>query len=240
MLDTPVVADALRSFDGVAMEIGGLEVQADRSGAIYIAGERTLVVADLHLEKGSAAAVRGFMLPPYDTRETLTRLAEVIARHAPVRIVALGDSLHDPAGASRLGATELSALRQMQKGRDWLWITGNHDPEIDGILGGEVSAHVTVRGVTLRHEPSPGTGTAEIVGHMHPAARALVGGVGMRLRCFAADGRRLVLPAFGAFAGGLNVLDEAFAAVLARAQLAVHLVGRDGVYPVAHEWLVPD
>jgi DNA ligase-associated metallophosphoesterase len=213
-------------------------VVADRSGALYLPGERTLVVADLHLEKGSAFAARGVMLPPYDTRETLGRLGEVVRRYMPKRVVALGDSLHDEDGAGRLGEAELEEIRRLQAGRDWLWLTGNHDPEIGPGVGGRVAESLALGPLILRHEPAMGEVEGEIAGHLHPAARVVLGGVGLRLRCFIGDGRRLVLPAFGAFTGGLNVLDEAFRPFFAAA--AVQVLGREGIYPVAWTSLGPD
>jgi DNA ligase-associated metallophosphoesterase len=213
-------------------------VVADRSGALYLPGERTVIVADLHLEKGSAFAARGVMLPPYDTRETLSRLGEVVRRYEPRRVVALGDSLHDGDGADRLGAAELAEIKGLQVGRDWLWLTGNHDPEIGPSVGGEVGDSLALGALILRHEPAAGEVAGEISGHLHPAARFAVSGVGLRLRCFIGDGRRIVLPAFGAFTGGLNVLDAAFRPLFSEA--AVRVLGRDGIYPVAWTSLSPD
>lgn len=228
------------AFGSRAVELGACEAVADRSGALYLVEARTLVVADMHLEKASSFAARGVLLPPYDTRETLSRLAEVIARFAPRRVVALGDSLHDRRGVERLGAAELQAIADLQIGREWVWMTGNHDPDIGPGVGGDVAGELSIAGVTLRHEPAPCGDDCEIAGHLHPAARALVGGLHLRRRCFVGDGRRVVLPAFGAFAGGLNVLDDAFAGLFGARGFAVHLVGRDGVYPVPRHCLGPD
>ena len=222
------------------MQVGGMEVVADRSGALFVPGESTLIVADLHLEKGSAFAVRGIMLPPYDTRETLHRLAAVLTRYRPRRVVALGDSLHDRFADSRLGATELSKLARLQTGREWVWITGNHDPEISAVLGGAVASSLNLGSLVLRHEPLPGSATGEIAGHLHPAARVVLGGAGMRRPCFVGNANRLVMPAFGAFTGGLNVLDRAFAPLFTESRFDVHVLGQNGVYPVAHANLGPD
>lgn len=228
------------AFGSRTLPLGACETVADRSGALYLVEERTLVVADMHLEKGSSFAVRGVMLPPYDTRETLSRLADAVGRYAPRRVVALGDSLHDRRGAERLEPEALREIGRLQAGREWLWITGNHDPDIGPGVGGEVADALSIAGITLRHEPIPDGGECEVAGHLHPAARALLGGASLRLRCFVGNGRRLVLPAFGAFAGGLNVLDAVFTGLFAAGGFAVHLVGRDGVYPVARHRLGPD
>jgi len=222
------------------MQIREIEIVADRSGALYLASERALVVADLHLEKGSAFAVRGFMLPPYDTRETLHRLANVVDRYRPRCVIALGDSFHDRRAEERLGASELADLHRLQTGREWVWITGNHDPEISSQSGGRVRASVEIAGIVLRHEPAPGSVTGEIAGHLHPAARVHLGGAGLRRPCFVASRSRIVLPAFGAFTGGLNVLNEAFVPLFSHDNFEVHVLGRDGVYPVARSSLGPD
>lgn len=231
--------DESHAADGdLAVQMIGLAGQrfiADRSGALYAAHAETLIVADLHLEKGSAYAVRGRMLPPYDTRETLARLAAVIERFAPRRVVALGDSLHDGGAEARIDRADLAALGEMQNGRDWVWVTGNHDRIIGGIFGGEVVDHIAIGSITLRHEPAPRTldvAIAEIAGHMHPAARLVNRGTSVRRPCFVDDGHRLVMPAFGAFAGGLNVLDAAFHPLFELQSMRVWMLGRDCVYPV--------
>ncbi len=223
-----------------SLAAGEAELVADCSGAVYWPAERMLIVADLHLEKGSARARRGFMLPPYDTPETLLRLGDVIARYQPQCVVSLGDSLHDRGAAQRLGAADLAQLASLQRGRRWIWLTGNHDPVVGPELGGEVAADFNSGGLSLRHIPTPGRVRFELAGHLHPAARVTLGGVAQRHRCFALSAERLVLPAFGAFTGGLNVLDEAFGPLFPNGSLAVLVVGRDGVYPVPAASLGPD
>jgi uncharacterized protein len=238
LVGTPSIQ--LRSFYARTFEIAGTAVVADQSGALYVPGERTLVVADLHLEKGSASAARGIMLPPYDSRETLRRLAGVVARYSPQCIVALGDSLHDRSAESRLGSAERAEVFHLQTGRDWLWITGNHDPVISAGLGGAVAASLHLGAIILRHDPTPGDAPGEIAGHLHPAARIVLGATGMRRPCFVGDGTRLVMPAFGAFTGGLNVLDEAFASLFSDYRFDVHVLGQNGVYPVPRPSLRAD
>ena len=219
---------------------GGHDFIADRSGALYWPAERTLIVADLHLEKGSAFAARGRLLPPYDTRETLQRLGEVIGRFQPARVVALGDSLHDREAAARIDAVDLVLLAALQKGRDWLWITGNHDPKIAPVFAGWVAGWLEIAGIRLQHEPASKTAVPEISGHLHPAARLVKRGVTLRRRCFVADRQRLILPAFGAFTGGLNVRDVAFLPLFDAESLRVWMLGADGVYPVPPAQLAGD
>ena len=115
----------------------GVVLEAFREGALWWADERLLAVADLHLEKGSSFARRGQMLPPYDTGETLARLATLIDRLQPKTVVALGDSFHDDDGAAPPVAAAIARRSAaLQAGRDWVWIAGNHDPHLpDGLAG---------------------------------------------------------------------------------------------------------
>jgi DNA ligase-associated metallophosphoesterase len=167
------------------------------------------------------------MLPPYDTQATLANLAEVIARFNPARVIALGDSFHDNSGGERLRDTDRAALRRLQAGREWHWITGNHDPERIEDIGGEFSNMLRIRDVTFRHQP--GQDENEIVGHFHPVAAIPSRGRRVRLRCFAECGTRLVLPAFGSLTGGLDVRHAAFAAVLGL-NFFVHLWAAEKFY----------
>jgi DNA ligase-associated metallophosphoesterase len=213
---------------------------ADCSGALYCHAERALLVADLHLEKGSAQAERGNLLPPYDTCETLSRLADAIDRYNPAVVIALGDSFHDARAAQRIGADDLETLSALQRTREWIWIAGNHDPEIAERGGGRVCAAVRLAGLTLRHEPAAGGVTHEIAGHLHPAAKLSMYGTTIRRPCFVGNGRRLVMPAFGAFTGGLNVLDDAFLPLFGSGGIGVWLLGQAGLYPVATRLLSAD
>ena len=214
---------------------------ADGSGVLVWPARSILLVADLHLEKGAHFAGRGSFLPPYDTRETLRRLGDAIERYDPACVIALGDSFHSTQGARSIGDEELAELLRLQERREWIWIAGNHDPEIAARVGGRVEAQVTIDGIVLRHEPAPGFAGAQIAGHLHPVARLAGRGMTLRRRCFIGDGQRLVMPAFGAFTGGLNVRDRAFAAVFADPiRLSVLMLGDAGIYPVPLRNLYPD
>jgi uncharacterized protein len=227
-------------FNEQPLSICGKAFIADFAGALYWPAEQALIVADLHLEKGSAYAARGVMLPPYDTRETLTKLAEAIDRTKAETVICLGDSLHDTGGSERMSPEDRETLRMLQEDREWIWITGNHDREIGTELGGHVLPELVVEGLTLRHEPSAAPVTHEIAGHLHPAARISLNGHSIRRPCFVGNGRRLVLPAFGAFTGGLNVLDEAFAPLFSNGGQSVWMLGQEGLYPVASRLLKED
>lgn len=223
-----------------SLAICGKGLLADMSGALYWPGERTLIVADLHLEKGSAFAARGVMLPPYDTRDTLQRLAEVIDRYEPQHVVALGDSLHDPDASRRMSASDRRALEILQEDRKWTWITGNHDAVIAADLGGAVAGQLDIGGLKLVHAPGTARVTHEIAGHLHPAARLSLYGHTLRRPCFVGNGRRLVLPAFGTFTGGLNVLAPCFEPLFGNDGMSVWMLGQEGVYPVAPRHLCAD
>jgi hypothetical protein len=152
--------------------------------------------------------------------------------------VALGDSFHDGGGPARLGDGDRESLRLMQRGREWIWITGNHDPEPADGIGGSFTDAFIAGALTFRHLPSGATG--EVSGHLHPVARISHRGRAVSRRCFAADNTRMVMPAFGAFAGGLNVRDAAFADLFGTLAFAVHLLGNGRVYSFAAKRCLPD
>jgi uncharacterized protein len=216
-----------------ALSVCGIGFEADLSGAIYWPDERTLVVADLHLEKGSSFATRGVLLPPYDTATTLALLGRVIARHAPRCVIALGDSFHDGGGPARVMPQDRRTLGGLQRGRDWVWIAGNHDPDPAQDIGGMFAKSMSVGPLTFRHEPTRGAADGEIAGHLHPSARVTQRGRSVTRKCFAADGRRIILPAFGAYTGGLNIRDRAFIAVFGALAFTAHLIGERRLYAFA-------
>ncbi len=200
----------------IPLSLAGVALEADLHGALFWPEEETLVVADLHLEKGSSYAQsrRPQFLPPYDTRATLERLENLLETYAPRRVLCLGDSVHDGEAADRMDGADVARIRAMTEATDWIWIAGNHDPEPPAGWGGTVLSEVAIGALVLRHQATdeslePGTG--EIFGHFHPTASIATRAARLSARCFAGDGRRLLLPAFGAYAGGLNVLDPAIA-----------------------------
>ena len=212
--------------------IAGVTLVADPAGALYWPDEKLLAVADLHLEKGSAFATRGVLLPPYDTTATLARLAKLIEHYQPALVVALGDSFHDGGGPARMPEISRSALAALHRGRDWLWLSGNHDPDPPQGVGGRVAAELAIGGLIFRHQPSLQDADGEIAGHLHPAARVAQRGRGVARRCFAADSNRMVMPAFGAYAGGVNIRDRAFVALFGALSFTAHLLGAGRLYAI--------
>mgnify|MGYP001788517563 CR=1 FL=1 len=219
--------------------LGRLELVCDISGALWLPRERALLVADLHLEKGASFVPFGQMLPPYDTAATLARLAGAVARFKPRLVVAMGDSFHRRDSARSLGAETRGQIAALQAGRDWLWITGNHDPDKPHGLGGEGAQTLVLGGVMLRHAPDAMATGPEIAGHMHPVAKVRLRGRSLRRRCFALSGGRCILPAMGAYAGGLNLRDKAFSPLFPHG-VSARMMGDTRVFSVSERLLLPD
>lgn len=213
--------------------VNGVELVTDCRGVAYWPAEDTLLVADLHLEKGSSFARRGQMLPPYDTMATLKRLLACIESWQPRRVIALGDSFHDRKAAGRLSAEAHDALAAAMRGRDWIWITGNHDPEPPQGLGGKVMDELSSGGLTLRHEPQADAAAGEIAGHLHPKACLVRRGRWVRRSCFAASRSRMIMPSFGAYTGGMNVFDPAFDGLFEDRNFHALMRGDGQVYRIA-------
>lgn len=218
--------------------IADVTLAADPGGALYWPEHCLLAVADLHLEKGSSYAARGVLLPPYDTPATLLRLAHLKGYYAPRCVVAAGDSFHDGGGPARLSRENRDSLAALQRGCDWIWLTGNHDPTPAPNIGGRFRDTLALGSLTFRHEPT-GAGN-EIAGHLHPVARVCHYGRTISRRCFAANRERMVMPAFGAYTGGLNVRDIAFNDVFHTAAFTAHLLGDDRLYAFPAERCLAD
>lgn len=214
-----------------ALDVASVSLVADLSGALFWEQESVLVVSDLHLEKGSSFAARDVLLPPYDTMATLCRLAAVVARHDPRMVIALGDSFHDRVAHERLSAQDRETIAALQARRDWIWISGNHDPALPRDIGGVVASEVAIGPIVFRHEPTGAFG--EIAGHLHPKARVATRGGAVERRCFACDGERAVMPAFGAYAGGLSIRDQAFARIFQSTGFVAHVLGDTRVHSIS-------
>ncbi len=215
--------------------LNGTECALRCSGALWLPAERVLVAADLHLEKGSAYAARGQLLPPYDTADTLARLEAEVGMLDPRTVILLGDSFHDARALGRLAPEHSLGLAALALGRTLVWAEGNHDvallAERGGRLPGEVADEVRLASLVLRHEPQPGRRLGEVAGHLHPCIKLARGRAGLRRRAFVTDGERLLLPAFGAYAGGLNARDPAISALFAGPPLCAAL-GDRRVHPL--------
>lgn len=210
------------------INLGGLALIPDRSGALSVPDFSALLVADLHLETGAALARRGLHVPPYDSRSSLTQLEAVLAIARPERLIFLGDSFHDAAGAAAMDPADRQRLAAITARHDTIWVTGNHDPHAPDDLGGRGVDALALGPVTLRHIPSPRLGDGhEIAGHLHPGATVVQRNVAVKRKCFIADARRLIMPAFGSYTGALSVSSSAFKGLFEEADARVWLTGAD-------------
>ena len=191
----------------VPFSFAGEEIALLPAGALYWPRERALLVADLHLEKASFYARFGQLLPPYDSRETLARVAAAVRQTGARRVFCLGDNFHDAGGAARLEPHAAGMLDALTRATDWVWVAGNHD--LGHVPGGTALAELEVAGLVLRHEAAPGETRPELSGHYHPQLKVVARGRAIRRPCTVASERKLILPAFGALTGGMDAADPA-------------------------------
>lgn len=211
--------------------LAGLDFIPELSGALFVPDIKTLLVADLHLEKASNMARRGIHLPPYDTRASLTQLQAVIAVTQPRQMIFLGDSFHDNDARERIDANDLATLRDMTQRVETVWITGNHDPHPPTDIGGRIVNEVVLGSITLRHEPKDlDEGEFEIAGHLHPAAGVSQRGRHIRCKCFIANATRVIMPAFGSFTGGLSISAAPFNYAFGKKDYHVWMLGDRAIY----------
>lgn len=201
------------------------------SGAVWWPEQSLLAITDLHLEKASSRALHGLWLPPYDTAETLKRLEAVLAELQPRRVICLGDTVDDPAAWQRMHPEDHQRLQSLCASTSWTWIAGNHDPDRPPNFSGCFCSEIEIAGVTFRHQARPDCSGREVSGHFHPKARLNLRGRGISGRCFMGSATRLILPAFGAFTGGLDQADEAFKRIFPTPP-AIWLIHRHRVYPL--------
>jgi len=209
--------------------LNGETLTPDISGALFWPARQTLIVADLHFEKGSRFASKGHLLPPYDTRATLTALEQAIRQYKPVRIVSLGDSIDDMKANDRIAEDDVERIRMLTSQQDWVWVAGNHDPAPPDLWGGETVDELTDGPFVFRHQAVSGKAPGELSGHFHPKASISARGRRLSARCFIEDGKRMILPSFGAYTGGLDVFDPAIAGYFDK-RARVWLLGKDKVH----------
>lgn len=222
---------------GHACQLGTLDIVLDWRGFALLPAHSVMIVADLHLEKAASFAARGQMLPPHETLDTLARLGEAVADHRPDRLVLLGDSFHSKIVSFDRDGEAARRLDALAKETHLLWIAGNHDPAPPVAVAGEVRAEVEIEGVILRHAPAA-DGRREIVGHLHPAARIATRAGRQRRKCFVHSPQRLLMPAFGALTGALDLRELAIAAWFADGIGHAHLLCRDRLEKVPLSALV--
>lgn len=188
----------------VPLSFASQEFFASPEGALHWPRQSALLVADLHLEKASWFARLGQMLPPYDSLATLSSLEGEIERTGVRRLYCLGDSFHDKFGCDRLPAAARDLLTSLTSRLDWVWIVGNHDAGFIDHCGGRIEEECEAAGVILRHEAVAHDPRPEVSGHFHPKLRLSMKGRSVSRRCYVASATKLILPAYGAFTGGLD------------------------------------
>jgi len=188
----------------VPLSFAGHDFFASPEGALHWPAEAALLVADLHLEKASWFARLGQFLPPYDSLATLQALEQEVDRTGVRRLYCLGDSFHDRLGCERLPSSARDLLGSMTARLDWIWIVGNHDVGFIDHCGGRIEEECEVGGIILRHEAEEQDSRPEMSGHFHPKLRLSLRGRSVSRRCFVASASKLILPAYGAFTGGLD------------------------------------
>jgi DNA ligase-associated metallophosphoesterase len=213
------------------IHLAGQRLMLDPAGALLWPEAGLLAVSDLHLEKGSSYAPRGMLLPPWDTRVTLDRLALLLRRYRPRIVVALGDSFHDRDAAARLPAAERQRLQAITAATRFIWVQGNHDPEPPDGLGGEAMEHFAAGPLVFRHQ-AEAAASGEVSGHHHPKAAIPARGTSVTRPCFVTDARRVVMPAFGAYTGGMDVREPGIARLFPRGA-RIFLLGRERLYSFA-------
>jgi len=214
----------------------GQEFVLANERALYWPREQALLVADLHLEKASFYAQHGQMLPPYDSRETLGRLALAIRATGARRVFTLGDNFHDANGGQRLEPHAAGMLSALTRATDWVWLTGNHDagsdgpsggqsdgqpdgPSIAALYGGAMLEELEIAGMVLRHCARAGETRPELSGHYHPRLQVKIHHRHIRRPCAVIAGNgngsgRMILPAFGALTGGMDASDPVILAAM--------------------------
>jgi uncharacterized protein len=214
-------------MNGYDFTLGPARLTALAGGALHWADRGLLVVSDLHLGKSERLARRGgALLPPYETRATLAALDADLERTRANAVICLGDSFDDSAAGDAIAEGDRLWLARLMAGRDWTWITGNHDPG-PVTVGGTHRAEVMLDGVVFRHIAGQCDGP-EISGHYHPKMRL----AGQSRACFITDGRRLILPAYGAYTGGLWCHDPAIAGLFGPGAIAVMTGSRAVAVPL--------
>lgn len=229
------------SYDSGSSRIllSGKSFIADRTGALYWPAEKTLIVSDLHLERGSYLMDKGVVLPPYDTDSAFEKLEEALDRYDPHRVIALGDSFCTD-GEIRLSAHDADWLYDLMEDREWFWVCGPDQAAAPEPFGGTVLPHLTLGGIKFRFEPVRAPVSHEIAGRMHPVAQISEYGHVMRGRCFVSNGMRLILPSIGKYSAGANVLSSSFDSLLGHEGLFVWAIHAGRVSQIASGQLIEE
>ena len=213
------------SFHGEALAFYG-------DGTLYMPAHGTLIVSDLHLEKGAALST-GAPLPQFDTMDTLTRLKEAQARCKPHTLICLGDSFHNISRAFQMPPPYLELLNQMAEISDFIWVTGNHDQYLPNRLPGIRKNEMSLGALRLCHEADGLPMTPTISGHYHPKARVKLRARYLSAPCFIESSLDIIMPAFGSYTGGLSIMDKALQPFI-DTQSKIHLCHDKAIYSLPY------
>ena len=211
-----------KSASAPAIQFHSATFHLNGDGTLYWPDQDTLIVSDLHLEKGAALS-QGAPLPQFDTLDTLQRLEKRLIKDNPKRLLCLGDNFHTTERAFRLPADYVAYLHKMMAEREVMWLTGNHDMALPDRLPGTVMSEVILANIRFCHETDHRSHNPTISGHFHPKARVKLRAKQLSARCFLQSGYDFIMPAFGSYTGGLNIRDAAFDAILTNTAI-VHLL----------------
>lgn len=230
----PLNRNAIFYLDDLALE-------ADHSGAVFIPLHKILIVADLHFEKAhSLSEKRGMSFPPFDSRDTLLRLKNIMKHYKPNRLICLGDTWHDARGPQRMQIADRKLFQEIITTCETQFVIGNHDQNITELDGLSFHKDIRIGAIALRHEPIENQDLFQICGHFHPVAKIKQKGRVIRRRCFYLTRKQCVLPALGSLTGGLNCLDEAFETFMSVEDRRVVVIGRDRLYHLGMARLITD
>ncbi|MDC8829889.1 ligase-associated DNA damage response endonuclease PdeM [Alteromonas gilva] len=201
----------------------------DSRAALYWPEQDCLLVGDLHFEKGSYLSQYASPVPRYDSRATLEVLKTLLATYQPKRVICLGDSFHDQGAFERLIEDDVKQLQSLiDSVSEWLWVEGNHDPDIPAAIGGKVVPHLMLTtqtgvGITCQHIPD-NRDEPKIVGHYHPKGRFIAPPRRFNGKCLVTTDKLMLMPALGQYTGGLRIDDEVLTALAPKTQRQCYLL----------------
>ncbi len=226
--------ETITQKQGVISKFGGISFLLHAQGAAYSPVHDALLVSDLHFEKGSYLLQFGNPLTPLDTHATLQRLTRLLQLFKPAQVICLGDSFHDIGAFNRLSAEHRDLLAGLvnQTG-EWVWILGNHDPELPTDIPGTKCHHLRLGELLVVHEPV-NTSDRQIIGHYHPKGRLSIKRQRLGGKCFVLTDSMMILPAFGQYTGGLDINDKAITSLAPKSNRQCYLLYENAIYPL-HE-----
>jgi putative SbcD/Mre11-related phosphoesterase len=182
-------------------------VLLDSRLALFHEGEKWLALADLHFGFELSQRIAGNLFPLWGMQSIETRLRELLRDYQPLKLILVGDLVHDKSGAHEF----FSLITRLREQSDVILIGGNHDIAINRPSSNSASSRLDLVDsfATDRYEFHHGNcerkrnGRIQIIGHFHPAA-TLRDGAGLRLKfpALVQETNCWILPAFSPWAAG--------------------------------------